>query len=68
MAHQDLAWLYPGFPPACPFNRVRGSVSSSRHLARSMKISLTTRSCTLRDKVYETYPVRAAVADSGAAP
>ena len=34
-----------------------------------MKISLTTRSCTLRDKVYETYPVRAAVADrSGAAP
>ena len=46
---------YPGFPPSCPFSRVRGSVSSSRHLARSMKISFTTRSCTLRDKIYGTY-------------
>ena len=28
MARQDLAWLYPGFPPSCPCSRVRGSVSS----------------------------------------
>ena len=29
-----------------------------------MKISLTTRSCTLRDKVYETYPVGVAFDNS----
>ena len=31
---RTLAWLYPGFPPACPSSRVRGSVSSSRHFVR----------------------------------
>ena len=62
MARQDLAWQYPGFPPSCPCSRVRGSVSSSRHLARSMKISFTTRSCTLHGKIYGTYRVRAAFA------
>ena len=67
VARQDLAWLYPGFPPSCPVNRVRGSVSSSRHLARSMKISFTTRSCTLHDKVYETYPIGVAFDDSSEA-
>ncbi len=67
VARQDLAWLYPGFPPSCPVNRVRGSVSSSRHLARSMKISFTTRSCTLHDKVYETYPIGVACDDSSEA-
>ena len=55
VARQDLAWLDPGFPPACPFSHVRGSVSSSRHLARSVRISRTTRSCTLRIRAYETY-------------
>ena len=64
VARQDLAWLYPGFPPSCPVNRVRGSVSSSRHLARSMKISFTTHSCTLHDKVYETYPIGVTFVDS----
>ena len=63
MARQDLAWLYPGFPPACPCSRVRDSVSSSRHLARSMRISLTTRSCTLRGKTYVTYSIGAAFVD-----
>ncbi len=55
VARQDWAWLYPGFPPSCPFSQVRDSVSSSRHLAGSVRISLTTRSCTLRLKAYETY-------------
>ena len=64
MARRTPAWLYPRFLPSCPFSRVRGSVSSSRHLARSVRISRTTRSCTLRDKVYETYPIGAAFDDS----
>ena len=63
MARQDLAWLYPGFPPSCPCSRVRDSVSSSRHLARSMRISLTTRSCTLRGTIYVTYSIGAAFVD-----
>ena len=63
VARQDLAWLYPGFPPSCPCSRVRGSVSSSRHLARSMRISLTTRSCTLRGTIYVTYSIGAAFVD-----
>ena len=62
VARQDLACLYPGFPPACPSSRVRGSVSSSRHFVRSMRISLTARSCTFRDKIYGTYLVGAAFA------
>ena len=63
MIHRP-AWLYLGFSPSCPFSRVRGSVSSSRHFARSLRISLTTRSCTLRVKAYWTYPIRAAFDDS----
>ena len=69
VARQDLACLYPGFPPSCPCSRVRDSVSSSRHLARSMRISLTTRSCTLRGTIYVTYSIGAAFVDRpGAAP
>ena len=63
VARQDLACLYPGFPPSCPCSRVRDSVSSSRHLARSMRISLTTRSCTLRGTIYVTYSIGAAFVD-----
>jgi hypothetical protein len=37
----------------------RELVSSPRHIARSERISRTTRSCTVRDKVYETYPTGA---------
>ena len=62
MTVRTLAWLYPGVPPACPFSRVRGSVSSSRHFVRSMRIPLTARSCTFRDKIYGTYLVGAAFA------
>ena len=62
VARQDLACLYPGFPLSCPSSRVRGSVSSSRHFARSMRISLTARSCTFRDKIYGTYRVSTAFA------
>ena len=47
--------LYPGFPPSCPVRSCRGSVSSARHIARSVRISRTTRSCTVRRKVYETF-------------
>ena len=32
-----------------------------------MKISFTTRSCTLHDKVYETYPIGVAFDDSSEA-
>ena len=52
---QATPWLCPAFPPSCPFRIRRGSVSSARHVARSMRISRTTRSCTLRLKGYETY-------------
>ena len=62
VARQDPACLYPGFPLSCPSSRVRGSVSSSRHFARSMRISLTARSCTFRDKIYGTYRVSTAFA------
>ena len=48
------AWLYPGFPLSGSFSRVRGSVSSSRPSHAACGISRTTRSCTLRDKIYES--------------
>ena len=44
--------LYPGFPRSCPPRSLRNPVSSSRHLARSVRISRTTRSCTLHLKSY----------------
>jgi hypothetical protein len=40
-----------------------GHVSSSRHIARRMRLSRTTRSCTLRHKDYVTYPTGAAFVD-----
>src|SRR6516164_2042967 len=51
-----LLGMYPRFPSSCPVRNCRGSVSSTRHIARSVRISRTTRSCTLCIKVYETYP------------
>jgi hypothetical protein len=53
---KDDPCLYPGFPPSCPARVIRGPVSNSLHIARSMRISRTTRPCTLHLKVYETYP------------
>ena len=38
---------------------LRSTVSSSRHITRSVRISRTTRSCTLHDKGYGTYRVGA---------
>ena len=35
-----------GVPPSCPCRSVRDLVSSSRHVARSVRICRTTRSCT----------------------
>ena len=49
-----------GFPPSCPARDVRDPVSISRHITRSVRISRTTRSCTLRLKVYATYHAGAA--------
>ena len=44
---QDLPCLCPGCPPSCPPGMIRSSVSSPLRLARSVRISRTTRSCTL---------------------
>ena len=55
VTHKDDPCLYPGFPPSCPARVIRGPVSNSLHIARSMRISRTTRPCTLHLKVYETY-------------
>jgi hypothetical protein len=57
---KGIPWQYPGFPPSCPFRDVRSSVSSPRHIARSVRFSRTTRSCTLRIKSYEAYRTGAA--------
>jgi hypothetical protein len=54
-ARRLLLGLYPRFPSSCPFRSCRNPVSSARHIARSVRISRTTRSCTLHIKVYETY-------------
>lgn len=43
---KEAPCLYPAFPPSCPVRSVRGPVSSTRHIARSLRISPTTRSCT----------------------
>jgi hypothetical protein len=60
---QDHPWLCPGFPPSCPHRTLRSSVSSPLRLARSVRISRTTRSYTLLDKGYETYHAGAAFAE-----
>jgi hypothetical protein len=46
--------MYPAFPPSCPFRSFRNPVSSTRHIARSMQIYCTTRSCTLHNQIYGT--------------
>ena len=61
VVHQDASCLYPGFPPSCPNREVRDPVSSSRHVARSVRISRTARPCTLRIKGYGTYHAGATV-------
>lgn len=45
----------------CP----RAPVSSSRRITRSVRISRTTRSCTLHDKGYEAYRDGAAAQEGG---
>jgi hypothetical protein len=40
---EDPPCLYPGFPPSCPARVIRDSVSNPRLLARSVRISRTTR-------------------------
>jgi hypothetical protein len=52
---KEAPCLCPAFPPSCPFRSFRNPVSSARHVARSRRISRTTRSCTLHIKGYETY-------------
>jgi hypothetical protein len=60
---QEISWLYPAFPPSSPFRNSLGSVSNARHIARSERISRTTRSCTLHVQGYETYGIGTAVGD-----
>jgi hypothetical protein len=55
MVRRVVLGLYPGFPPSCPFRIRRDFVSSIRHIARSVRICRTTRSCTVRSKGYEAY-------------
>src|SRR5215831_16803646 len=54
-ARRLVLGLFPRFPSSCPFRICRGSVSSARHIARSVRISRTTRSCTFHDKAYATH-------------
>jgi hypothetical protein len=63
VAHEDGSCLYPEFPPSCPSRVNRSPVSSARHVARSVPISGTTRSCTVHEKGYETYHAGAAVGE-----
>ena len=49
---KEAPWLYPAFPPSCPVRSFRSFVSSARRIARSVRISRTTRPCTLRIKGY----------------
>jgi len=44
---------------------LRSPVSSPRHITRSVRISSTTRSCTLRDKGYGAYRVAAVAPEDG---
>jgi hypothetical protein len=50
---KEAPCLCLAFPPSCPVRRFRNPVSSARRIARSMRISRTTRSCTLLVNVYE---------------
>ena len=43
VARRLILGLCPGFPPSCPFRTCRDPVSSARHIARSVRISRTTR-------------------------
>src|SRR3954453_386405 len=54
VARRLILGLFPGFPPSCPFRTCRDPVSSARHIARSVRISRTTRSCILHIKSYGT--------------
>jgi hypothetical protein len=47
------------FPLGVPHYPNRKPVSNPRHVARSVRISRTTRSCTVHNKVYETYQIGA---------
>jgi hypothetical protein len=40
---QETSCLYPAFPPSCPVRSFQNSVSSTRHIARSGRISRTAR-------------------------
>src|SRR5262249_53282189 len=40
---QETHWLYPSFPPSCPFRNLPNPVSSTRSIASRMRISRTTR-------------------------
>jgi hypothetical protein len=55
VARRLVLGLGPRFPSSCPFRICCGSVSSARHIARSVRISRTTRPCTVRHKAYEAY-------------
>ncbi len=44
---------------------LQSSVSSPRHITRSVRISRTTRSCTLHDKSYGAYRVAAVAPEDG---
>ena len=65
VARRIILGLYPGFPPACPVRIFRGSVSSVRRIARSVRIYRTTRSCTFHNKVYEAHQIGATAQDAG---
>src|SRR3954469_17508940 len=54
VARRLILGLCPGFPPSCRFRTGRDPVSSARHIARSVRISRTTRSCILHIKSYGT--------------
>jgi hypothetical protein len=71
--HASLCWTYwlaktlavgSGTGAVAPRN-LRSPGSSSRHITRSVRISRTTRSCTLHDKGYEAYRVGAAAQEGG---
>src|SRR6516165_4733332 len=65
VARRHFLAMYPRVPSSCPVRNCRGSVSSTRHIAHSGRISRTTRSCTLCIKVYETYPFGTLAANDG---
>jgi hypothetical protein len=62
--HSKLCLVGSGTGAVAP-KCCRSPVSSPRHITRSVRISRTTRSCTLHDKGYETYRVGAAAQEGG---